>query len=99
MSNRKRQPTAWATECREWRKRVRLTQIEAAEHLSIPEKTYEGWEQSRTVPVHQSALRALMAKRRPTQGREWLSGGAGIGALRMRESRPRRRGRAQAREA
>ena len=38
-----------ARKLQSWRKRLGITQIEAAELLDMPRRTYEGWEAGRNI--------------------------------------------------
>lgn len=49
-------------ELRKWRQRLGWTQAQAAAHLGIPERTYEGWERDAQPkrPANEGAVRKLM---------------------------------------
>lgn len=59
---RKSKPsTPLASEMKEWRQSLKLTQAGAAEWLGVPLRTYQEWEQSRRDPAHIGPIRKLMS--------------------------------------
>lgn len=56
-----------ATMFKAWRRRLSLTQAEAAERLQTPLGTYLQWEQARRLPTHFAAIRKLMKEKEKTR--------------------------------
>ena len=59
---------SFADELKAWRRRKGLTQKEAAAHLGVEWRTYEGWEHGRFEPKHVGLIRrALDAEARASR--------------------------------
>lgn len=52
---------AFDAELKAWRKRTKLTQVQAAEFLDVPLRSYQAWEQGRQEPDQKGPIRKLIA--------------------------------------